>query len=73
MENMRTGTFHFLDIRKKSDFLKWISRFVFVSLSKFVETQDNKMPEDTRVEVLQDILQRLQRIEEVSSENIKQM
>ena len=73
MENMRTGTFNFLDIRKKWDFLKWISRFVFASLSKFVETQDNKMPEDTRVEVLQDILQRLQRTEEISSENIKQM
>lgn len=53
-------------IFEKSDFLKLISRFVFTSLTKFVETQDNKIPEDTRVEVLQDILQRLQRTEEVS-------
>lgn len=61
---MHTGTFHL--IFEKSDFLKLISRFVFTSLTKFVETQDNKIPEDTRVEVLQDILQRLQRTEEVS-------
>ena len=61
---MHTGTLHL--IFEKSDFLKLISRFVFTSLTKFVETQDNKIPEDTRVEVLQDILQRLQRTEEVS-------
>ena len=61
---MHTGTFHL--IFEKSDFLKLISRFVFTSLTKFVETQDNKIPEDTRVEVLQDILQRLQTTEEVS-------